>query len=383
MQNVSRLEVNASLFDTVQVGLAVSDLEISGQLNGYSKVVIQVNDELQYESGEDTGRVLTLNCPWGTQEMADNILESVKGYMYQPYTASGAVIDPAAEMGDAVLVGGTHGGVYDMSSTFGQEFRADISAPQNEEVDESVPYKSSTDRKIEREALERKAEFNIQAGLISAKVSKSGGDNSSFGWELDEQSWTLKSNGSTVLTANKDGLVISGTVRATGGEIGGFTIGADSLSYNGQTWGGTNTYGAYFGSNGIQLGQNFKVDMQGNLTATNGTFTGTVNAGNIKFGDDAGYLSGGAIASGSVTGSQIAGGTLGTNKFSSGVNTSLGYANFSNKAFNDVKTRVKSLNVSDYIIYGSFQLIPQTINYLDHNGEKKSIRVVRAADYRG
>lgn len=323
-----------SLFNKFSIGKSATDFEASDQLSGYSKVVIEVTDEISYEAGANTGRTMTLSCPWGTQRMANDILNSIRGYQYQPYTAQGAVIDPSVEVGDAIQVNGVHGGVYDTSISFGSEPRFDVSAPHDEEVDESVPYKSSTDRKIIRQKLEMNAQFEIQAGLISAKVSKTGGESSSFGWELDEKSWTLKSNGSTVLTADKNGLEVKGIIRATGGEIGGFTIERDHLSYNGQTWGGTNTSGAYLGSSGLQLGKNFKVDMQGNLEASSGKFTGSVYAGSIEYGGDAGHFSGDGLSAGSVYGSKIAGSTLGTSKFTGGVNTSLGYADFSNGVFN-------------------------------------------------
>lgn len=322
------------MFNKYVIGKSVTDLESSEQFSGYSKVIVQISDEISYEAGSDTGRTMTLNCPWGTQEMADNILKSIMGYQYQPYNASGAIIDPSAEVGDAVQVNDVYGGIYDTSISFGHEFRVNISAPSDEEVDESVPYKSRTDRIINRQKTEMNAQLAIQAGLISAKVSRTGGEDSSFGWELDEKSWTLKSNGATVLTADKSGLEINGIIRATGGEIGGFTIEKNHLSYNGQTWGGTNTYGAYIGTNGIQIGKNFKVDMAGNLEAASGKFSGAVNAGSIQFGGEAGYLSGSGLSGKSVAGAKILDSTLDTAKFTNGVNTTLAYADFANGAFN-------------------------------------------------
>lgn len=59
-----------------------------------------------------TGQTLKLCCPWGTQEMANKILSSVRGFQYQPYTASGAHINPAVELGDAFSGGSVYGGIY-------------------------------------------------------------------------------------------------------------------------------------------------------------------------------------------------------------------------------------------------------------------------------
>lgn len=367
------------MFNKFSIGKSVTDFESSEQLSGYSKVVIEVTDEVSFESGTDTGRTLTLSCPWGTQKMADNILSSIRGYQYQPYTATGAIIDPAIEIGDAVQANGVHGGVYDTSVTFGSIPKFDMSAPSDEEVDESIPYKSVVERKFTRQKLEMNAQFEVQAGLISAKVSKTGGEDSSFGWELDEKSWTLKSNSSTVLTANKNGLEINGIIRATGGEIGGFTIEKDHLSYNGQTWGGTNTTGAYLGTSGLQLGKNFKVDMQGNLTAATGTFTGTTNAGNIAYGGDAGYFSGSGLDDLTVGSGKIVSNSLSTAKFTSGVNASLGYADFSNGVFNGWNMATAVWASSFRVGSNGKQFTPQTISFVDGNGITRLYKVLMEA----
>lgn len=365
----SRSEVTESLFDKFDIGLAVSSYQKADAITGYTKVVIQISDDVEYAAGSNIGRTLTLSCPWGTQAMAEDLLASITGQEYQPYTAEDAVLDPAAEIGDALRVGEVYGGIYDVSSTFGADIRTNVSAPGEEEVDESAPFKSATDRKIERQYAEMKSTFTIQQDQIAAKVSKSGGDSSSFGWELDEKSWVLKSNGSTVLSANKDGVEVKGIIRATGGEIGGFTINSNSITFNGQTWGGDVSRGAYFGSSGLQLGKNFKVDMQGRVTASDGEFTGTVHAGKISYGDNSGYFSGSGLSGSSVTNA----------KMSSGVNTSLGYADYANGVFNGYNTAreiaCEQLSAEE-VLLGGLKLNTQIINYTDGSGATQVLNVV-------
>lgn len=346
--------------DTTSIQKSYATLEKQEQFDGYSKVVIVVDEDnnIEYTAGTDTGRTLTLTCPFGTQQMAEDILTKVRGYQYQPYSATGAHIDPAAEIGDGITVGGVYGGVFSKDVTHGPLYTANISAPGGEKINYQYPYKSVTERKIERATRETKATFKVQAALISqeveerkaqgeqfkaqfqvqsneisAKVAKTGGSNSSFGWNLTDSSWTLTSNGSTVLTATKSGLEIKGTITATGGKIGGFTINSNYLSYNGQTWGGTNTTGIYMGPEGIQCGKYAKLTNRGILYAEAGYFNGTVQAGNIDYGGDAGYFSGSGLSGGSVYGTKIAGSTLSTAKFTSGVNTSLGYADMAGGVF--------------------------------------------------
>ena len=301
----------------------------SEQFDGFSKVVIIVSDEIEYSSGDDTGRTLTLNCPWGTQEIADNILQSIKGFQYQPMTANGALVDPSAEIGDGISANGVYSGIYSLGIKFNSNFPSDISAPADEEIDEEFPYKSSLERTVERqnkevraslsiqadritqEVTERqnqvgelRATLNVQAQQIEAKVSNEGGNSSSFGWKLTATGWSVYGNGSEKFRVDKNGAYVNGEIRATSGKIGGFDIQSNYLAYNGQTWGGTNTTGAYIGQSGIQLGKNFKVDMSGNLTATRGTFGSlSVDNGGSTVGTYSGSLSGCVGSVRKITGS--------------------------------------------------------------------------------
>lgn len=374
----------------------------SPQFDGFSKVVITVSDEIEYSSGTDLGRTLRLTCPWGTQKMAENILADIRGFQYQPYIAEDSRLDPAAELGDAVTANRIHGGIYSQSIKFGPRLTATVSAPADEELDHEYPYVPKQERKVTRSLRQLTAELKVQAGLISAevtdrkteteklfaqlavqsgqiaaKVERTGGDPSSFGWVLDESSWTIKANSIDILKATRNGLEVYGKVTATSGRIGGFDITADALSYNNQTWGGTNSTGIYVGPNGIQLGKNFKVDAAGNLTAVSGVFTGSVRAGNIQYGGDNGYLPGGGIGSHSITGGQIGYNTISTAYTSGGINTSLGYADFSNGVFGGWNTApylyVNSLHVNSYLYFGAYRITTKTLSFTDGDGTKRSI----------
>lgn len=417
------------------------------QFDGFSKVVIIVSDEIEYSAGTDTGRTLTLNCPWGTQEIANNILQSIKGFQYQPMTANGALIDPSVEIGDGISANGVYSGVYSLDIKFNSNLPMDVSAPADEELYEEHTYVPKSEREVTRKFLdfqsqfriqdgkisaevserksdvsslnseltvqsnristeitERKSEtsslrssinqesdritaevqirasetqslrstLDIQAGQITAKVNKNDGSSSTFGWALETASWRIFSGTNTVLKADKNGLEVKGVIRATSGEIGGFTITSNSLTYNNQTWGGTNSTGIYIGPSGIQLGKNFKVDSSGNLVAASGTFSGYVKAGSIQYGGSNGTLSGSAITGYSLTGSQIAGSTIGTSKLYSGINTSLGYADYSNGVFNGWNTAsyVKCIGMA----FGGYAISRKTLYFVDGNGVNRSIK---------
>lgn len=399
-----RLGVLESLSDTTNLKRSVSSLEKQDIFDGYTKVVISVSDDVEYSAGTGTGRTMTLVCPWGTQAMAEKLLSRVRGFQYQPFTASCAHLDPSVELGDGVTVGKVYSGVFTKDVSHGPLYTADISAPGGEKINYQYEYKSPQERKVERqnkeiraslsiqadritqEVTERQAQaeefratFEVQSQQISAKVSQTGGSSQSFAWELLADHSSFISNGTEVFRVDSSGAQVNGVIRATGGKIGGFDIQSNYLSYNGQTWGGTNTTGAYIGVSGIQLGKNFKVDMQGNLTAASGTFTGNVYAGNIQYGGNYGTLPGSALTSHSVYGNQIGYNTISTSYTSPGINTSLGYADYSYgclKGWNTISAlHAGSLDTNDFTIEGH-QIDRKTIIYTNPSGGTSTANVL-------
>jgi hypothetical protein len=372
------------------------------QFDGFSKVIIIVSDEIEYAAGNDTGRVLRITNPWGTPQMAQDILNDIRGYQYQPYTAEGSLIDPSVELGDGVTANNVYGGIYTQKIRFGSLLTATVSAPEDEELNHEYPYKSKPNKEITRESKllraemriqadritmeveERKsaveqltAQLQIQAGLIEAKVSKTGGNASSFGWVLTDTDWTIKANSRDVLKATKAGLEVYGRIVADSGKIGGFDILSNYLSYNNQTWGGTNTTGIYLGPSGFQLGRNFKVDAAGNLTAASGTFAGAVNAGNIRYGGNYGTFDGGGISGGSISGNRLMGGTITTAYTSSGINAALENGNWAANLFSGVRdynASIKIGTVSCVDLYqGGYGFSRKSTTIKDYNGKNVTI----------
>ena len=174
--------------------------------------------------------------------------------------------------------------------------------------------------------------------------------NSSFGWELTSSAFIIKSNSQEVFKANRDGITVKGNgeftgrITATSGYIGngtnGFTI-SDTAIYNGMTSLNDSTHnGVYVGTDGISIGKGtfkvtssgavtaknlsitggsinignrFQVDSNGNLSATSGTFSGNVYAGNIQYGGSYGTFDGAGLTPYSVSGGyngQIGAGTI-------------------------------------------------------------------------
>ena len=372
------------------------------QFDGFSKVIIIVSDEIEYSAGTDTGRTLTLNCPWGTQEIANNIFQSIKGFQYQPMTAENALVDPSVEIGDGISANGVYSGVYSLETKFNSNPPASVSAPADEELYEEHTYIPKTEREVTRKFLEFQSQFRIQDGKISAeveerksdtksiratlevqadqitaKVNKNDGNSSTFGWALETASWRIFSGTNTVLKADKNGLEVKGVIRATSGEIGGFKITSNSLTYNNQSWGGTNTNGIYIGPSGIQLGKNFRVDAAGNLTAASGTFTGSVNAGNIRYGGSYGTFDGGGISSGSISGNRLVGGTITRTYTNSGINAALDDGTWAANILSGVRDynasiRIGTVSCTD-LYQNGYGFSRQSKTFKDYNGNNVTI----------
>lgn len=315
--------------ESVFIGRSAKGYTSTPELPKYTKVRINVDDDSYYEAGSGDN-VLELDCPWGSQQMANDILESIGEFVYRPYDTEWAKLDPAAELGDGVTINGVFSGIYVNETNFSTLMAARIAAPQENAVDHEYPYKSPTDRKTTRQFAETRASLrvnaaNIQAEVtartkgesemraalelhaqeIAARVTQTGGNSASFGWSLTADGFVLESSGQEVFKATKDGVDITGKITATSGYIGGknkgFTI-TENAIYNALSSLYGTVDGVYIGTDGIALGGGkFRVNRNGQLYATDGTFTGNVYANKIQTGGAAGAIQGSQIDSGTIT----------------------------------------------------------------------------------
>ena len=376
-------------------------MEVSPVFDGYTHVRIwtdakdEEGNDIVYDAVKptDNGRMLELTCPWGSQQMAENILnrinpDSGRAFRYQPYSAKNAMLDPAAELGDGVSVKDISSGIYSQTERFGVRHLSDIEAPTDEEIDHEYPYESQTNRKTERkftvERNERIAQFNLLNDEIEAKVSKTYDNGThTFGWRLTEDQFAVYSGTSSnwVLKVTSSGLQVkgsgtfSGEITATGGAIGSNSNSRINIR-NGYIYSGSHDgyssvkTGFYLGPSGISFGNGskvtFSVSSSGNLTATSGTFDGTVRAGNITYGKDSyDYVHGNAISEG----------TIQKNRTNNGIQTSLSNGD----------TALSNVNT----LKGIYKIEGQTakIEYLDvtslltirdpYAGRNKSVQVDR------
>lgn len=162
------------------VGNRASGLKESDKLQPYTKVTV-TDGTSSYSSGTDAGRELLVEVPvlpnGDGATLAGNILNSVKNYKYRPYEADSALLDPAAELGDGITVGGVYGGIHARTATFSRLFRANVSAPAEEEIDSEYPYLSAQ----ERDAVRQKKQTAKNTSDIAANTADIAGNTASIG----------------------------------------------------------------------------------------------------------------------------------------------------------------------------------------------------------
>lgn len=142
----------------VTVNWSLDALDAPPALTAWSGCVVYYGDEEAFSAGDETGLVLTCDCPWATQETADGLLQVISGVRYQPFRAENAVMDLAAELGDSVVLGGTGGTlsgavtghIFSIEISCDAGARTTVAAPGEAEIDHEYPYASAVDRSLQR-----------------------------------------------------------------------------------------------------------------------------------------------------------------------------------------------------------------------------------------
>lgn len=202
----------------------------------FSKVVLIAGEDsngnqLIYESGTDTGQTLELEIPWATQAMADNILASIGGYAYQPFYATDAILDPAAEIGDGITVGGVYSTIIAQDFAFNALSATNLSAPDDGELEHEYPYKAGETRKVERRIKKVETELTVGLDSITASVQN---HEAALG-----QTVRLAADGLTITNAQGSTLTIDGgqlkanSVTATQIDVSTLHVGSGGIAVDG------------------------------------------------------------------------------------------------------------------------------------------------------
>ena len=158
------------------VGKDVTSFSDRGKYKPISRVTLLVDDENSLTAGDDTGMEVIASCPHATQPMVNALLQAMKGYQYQAYEAGAANIDPAAELGDGVTVGG----IYSPLSKLSDDGRgyAGISSPGEAEMEDEYPSDGYITQEFNRKIAKTRSlitktseEINLKVEGIDGRVS--------------------------------------------------------------------------------------------------------------------------------------------------------------------------------------------------------------------
>ena len=207
--------------------------------------LLDENGDVVGVSGSDTGRTLTALQPDGTNAMAASILAKASGYKHIGYEGRKALLDPAVELGDAVTVDGFYVPLIALDMTFDPMLAPDISAPDADEIDDEYPYKSPTQRQIERNMAKTRSLITKTSEEIMLKVEGIDGKYTEVKTTLDgltvtDASGTTKINGSSIKTDNLyvAAANIKGTLTADQIQTGSIRVGdlKDGSNYATKTY---------------------------------------------------------------------------------------------------------------------------------------------------
>lgn len=143
-----------------------------------SKVTMTDEEGNSFSKGDDTGFEIAVdNCPYSCQSICNDLYSMLNGIEYEPFTATDALFDPAAELGDQVKIGDqVHSSIYSMDATFDIGYANTISAPTNTEATRQYPYLTQRDKNRGKVFLEASADYNgvtmsAEDGLLVAKTN--------------------------------------------------------------------------------------------------------------------------------------------------------------------------------------------------------------------
>ena len=176
-------------------------------------------DDLYYSAGNSWGSVLEIENPWGTQAIANAILAAISGYSYRPMQADGALLDAAAELGDAISANGVYSVLARRDTKFGSLLVSDIAAPSDGELGHEYKYEARQNRQTQREIAQASSQFIVQLDEIKGQVT-------------DDQGNYI------VVTIKSDGLYVGGQAATldgdniTAGSIGTTKIAGGAITTN-------------------------------------------------------------------------------------------------------------------------------------------------------
>ena len=220
------------------IGKRASSLELYDEIGPITGVALIVDDKNKCFAGDESGYVLTAECPYATDQMAADALAKVQGKTYLGYRSTDTVLPVDAELGDGVTVGGIYSLLAYRKVSFGPGHMSEISAPGENEVDHEYPYVSSTKRETDRKLAQTRSMISKTAEAITQRVEDVEGAMSEFTVSLEGLSGRVEDAEGKAAEAKLtiDGFTVtdeSGTTKIKGSKIQTETLEVDAANVSG------------------------------------------------------------------------------------------------------------------------------------------------------
>ena len=222
-----------------QKALSLTEYEKKAPISG---VILWVDDENCYEAGDETGTVIEQDCPYASQQMADNLLAALQGYSYQGLEANGAKMSPIAELGDGMTVAGLYTQLAYQNIRFSTGEVMDMAAPGSDETLHEYKTGGETTKNFNHQIAQTRSLISKTSEEILLQVeSEINGLSSSFSVQL--QSITGRIDGLdgdfAEMSLTLDGLTVTDSTGKT--VINGSMIQTSNLYVNAANINGTLT----------------------------------------------------------------------------------------------------------------------------------------------
>ena len=303
--------------DKVFLGRQMAQLDASPPLEAVSKVVLMVDADNAYVAGNDVGRTVEVTCPYGTQAMANNILADLQSYTYTPIQAQDSLLDPAAELGDGLTLGGVYTVLAQVETQWDALMASNAGAPGQAEQESEYSYQSPLVGQLRYQLAETRSLISKTANEIRLEVSNEiQGLSSSFTVQLDAITSRVDGlDGQYIeLKVTLDGVTVtdaSGTTLIKGSSIQTSTLYVDAAHITGTltadqvNLSGSITFGDLSSSvrNDINDAYSMAEDAQTTANDTADTVGGWTYRGTT-------YIDGTKLMTGTVTASTLEGGEI-------------------------------------------------------------------------
>jgi hypothetical protein len=168
------------------VGKRISSFELYNDIGPITGVALLLDDENELLAGDDSGYMIEVSCPYGTQAIANDILAKLQGKTYKGFRGENAVLDPAAELGDGISVNGMYSMLAHRNVTFGPGHMSDISAPGESTPEHEYKWTDPKERAFKRKLAQTQSLISKTAEEIRLEIEAVDGRMSAIDVSLDE-----------------------------------------------------------------------------------------------------------------------------------------------------------------------------------------------------